>query len=747
MYTIAGKKYFFLLTSFCLCISLCAQSPIIPRPENVIPLKGSFVFSSVTCFDLSSGADADILQLLNNQIEPLVGYAIKGSRSKFTETSISFLANNQLKEEEYHITVSEKSIAVQYGTRASGYAISSIIQLIHFYKSKSGISIPCMLIKDAPEFPWRGMHLDVVRHFFSVNFIKKYIDLLALYKMNSFHWHLTDDQGWRIEIKKHPLLTKVGAWRTGSMVGHYSNQQYDTIRHGGFYTQKEIREVVQYAAQRNISVVPEVEMPGHSLAALSAYPQLACKDSTFAAAKGWGVFDDVYCTKEETFSFLEDVLEEVCSLFPSEYIHIGGDEVPKTRWKSCMNCQARMKSEGLKNEEELQSYFIRRIEKFINSKGKKIIGWDEILEGGLAPNAAVMSWRGIEGGERAAQLKHYVVMSPGSHCYFDHYQSTPEFEPVAIGGFTPLEKVYAYDPLPASLTVEEKQYILGAQANIWTEYITSPQHAEYMALPRMAALAEALWTKKENKEWTDFANRLQSHFKLLEDKKINFSKALYDVRYKTLRNNQSGGLAIELNSAVKGIIRYTLDKSEPVINSPEYQSKIILKTNCVLKAALFINNQRVGKILEKKFYVNSASGKTISFKTQPSKYYNKTEGFSLVNGVLESVSNQREMCTGWCNTDADFIIHFEKEIAVKKLTICFLNDEQNAIFEPLEIKIAYNDDESFISLLQEKLPKDAKNKTITFSLPERKMSSLRIKGINPMKATDSWMLFDEILVE
>jgi hexosaminidase len=374
------------------------------------------------------------------------------------------------------------------------------------------IKLDNLMMDDIPKFQWRGMHLDVSRHFFSKEFIKKYIDYLAMYKMNTFHWHLTDDQGWRIEIKKYPKLTEVGAWRNGSMTGHYTDQTFDDIRYGGFYTQEEIKEIVAYAKERYITVVPEIEMPGHALAALASYPEFSCTGGPFEVGKSWGVFDDVFCPKDETFTFLENILAEVIALFPSEYIHIGGDECPKVRWKSCPKCQKRIKDEKLKDEHELQSYFIQRIEKFVNSKGRKIIGWDEILEGGLAPNAAVMSWRGTEGGIAAAKEKHFVVMSPGSHCYFDHYQGEPKNEPIAFGGYTNVEKVYSFNPIPKELSEEESKYILGAQANVWTEYINTPEHVEYMVFPRIAALSEVLWGTSNPNEYKVFETRLISAF-------------------------------------------------------------------------------------------------------------------------------------------------------------------------------------------------------------------------------------------
>ena len=412
------------------------------------------------------------------------------------------------------------------------YALQTLVQLIPPLEIKTlkeapqkSFLLPYVYIRDQPRYDWRGMHLDVCRHFFPISFVKRYIDLIAAYKMNTFHWHLTEDQGWRIEIKKYPKLTEIGAWRSGTMIGSFKYKQMDTIRHGGFYTQKEIKEVVAYATKRHITIIPEIEMPGHSLAAIASYPWLSCTGKKQEVAKTWGVFDDVYCTKDSTFKFLEDVLTEVMALFPGNYIHIGGDECPKTRWKTCPNCQALMKKENLKDENELQSYFIKRIEKFVNSKGKQIIRWDEILEGGLAPNAAVMSWRGTEGGIAAAKQKHNVVMSPGKPCYFDHYQSRDKTsEPLAIGGFNPLDSVYNYNPTPVSLSDEEAKFIMGAQGNVWTEYILDEKQVEYMAVPRMIALAEVLWTKPENKNFANFIERLNKNKLLLDMWQVYYAK-------------------------------------------------------------------------------------------------------------------------------------------------------------------------------------------------------------------------------
>jgi hexosaminidase len=519
------KKLFLFIFLSTICFGQ-SNLPIIPLPQKMEYHSGNFVLSSKTVIQSKNTSSFEALYLKEN-IKNQTGLELQilaQAPKAVSKINLVFDVEGPVEsnlKEIYKLMVTNQSVTIKAEyNQGIFYGIQTFLQLIPS-KNKAEIKIPCLEINDQPKFNWRGMHLDVCRHYFPITFIKKYIDYLAHYKMNTFHWHLTEDQGWRIEIKKYPKLTEIGAWRNGSMIGRYDDQKFDDIKYGGFYTQEEIKEVVAYASQRHITIIPEIEMPGHSLAALAAYSELSCTGGPFEVGKKWGVFDDVYCPKEETFTFLENVLSEVLALFPSEYIHIGGDECPKTRWKSCSHCQKLIKEKGLKDEHELQSYFIQRIEKFVNSKGRKIIGWDEILEGGLAPNAAVMSWRGTEGGIAAAKQKHYVVMTPGSHCYFDHYQGKPENEPLAIGGFTSLEKVYNFNPMPKELDLEEQKYILGAQANVWTEYILTPEQVEYMIMPRMSALAEVLWGTAKPENYLDFKTRLQAQENWLKNNNIN----------------------------------------------------------------------------------------------------------------------------------------------------------------------------------------------------------------------------------
>lgn len=378
--------------------------------------------------------------------------------------------------------------------------------------------LPAVRIEDAPRFRYRGLHLDVGRHFFPVAFIKKYLDVMAAFKLNTFHWHLTEDQGWRLEIRKYPKLTEVGAWRKETIVGHARKgpKGYDGTPHGGFYTQAEAREIVAYAKARAITVLPEIELPGHSLAALASYPELACTPGPFEVRTTWGISEEVMCPSERTFAFLEDVLREVMDIFPGEYLHIGGDEAPKTRWRESAVAQEVIQREGLADEDELQSWFIRRIERFLNANGRRLVGWDEILEGGLAPHATVMSWRGTKGGIAAAQQGHDVVMCPQEDLYFDHYQADPEREPLAIGGLTTLEETYRYEPIPPELTADEAAHVIGAQGCVWTEYMPTPQHVGYMAYPRALALAELAWSPREARDWDGFRARLPAALALLD---------------------------------------------------------------------------------------------------------------------------------------------------------------------------------------------------------------------------------------
>ncbi|MBN1925172.1 MAG: beta-N-acetylhexosaminidase [Prolixibacteraceae bacterium] len=495
------------------------QPAIIPQPLQMEATPGFYRLNEKTRINYDTGLENEA-GLLVKYIAFKTGLKLEMIPDRNQQNVIRLELSDLVDTPEgYILQVEGHEIWIKAQTTAGiFYGIQSLRQLIPFQKGET-VKIPAVKISDEPRFPYRGMHLDVCRHFFDVDFIKKMLDAMAAHKLNRFHWHLTEDQGWRIEIKKYPELTRIGAWRNSTLIGHASDrpEKFDTIRYGGYYTQEQIKEIVEYAAERHITVIPEIEMPGHAQAALASYPWLGCFDQKVEVWNKWGVSENVYCAgKESTFDFLENVLSEVADLFPGEYIHIGGDECPKANWEKCPHCQSRIKNERLENEHELQSYFIQRIERFLNSKGKRIIGWDEILEGGLAPNATVMSWRGEEGGIAAARQQHDVIMTPNDICYFDHYQAGPEGEPLAIGGMTTVEDVYGYEPVPEVLNQSEQKYILGTQANVWTEYIPTPEHAEYMIFPRLCAMAEVCWTANEKKEYSDFMKRLKAHETILD---------------------------------------------------------------------------------------------------------------------------------------------------------------------------------------------------------------------------------------
>lgn len=530
---------------------------VIPKPLSMEISTGKFLVDSNTKVVGESSLEQEG-QFLADILGVATGENIAFS-SEITKGNIILKLDSAIKNKEgYELIVNYNKIIISgKTTKGVFYGIQTLRQLMPAaIELKDGslkeLTIPAVTIKDNPRYEYRGMHLDVARHYFPVAFIKKYIDLIALHKMNTFHWHLTEDQGWRIEIKKYPKLTEIGAWRHGTIVGHHPGTENDNTKHGGFYTQEEVKDIVKYATSKHVTVIPEIELPGHSGAAIASYPSLSCfpKETTkiyndMGSEKGkemiangtpkivqetWGVMDDVFCAgKEETFKFLEDVLAEVIPLFPSEYIHIGGDECPKGNWKRCPSCQKRMKGLDLKDEHELQSYFIQRIEKYLNSNGKKIIGWDEILEGGLAPNATVMSWRGNKGGVEAVKQQHNVIMSPNHSVYFDHYQNKDKKnEPLAIGGLTTVEDVYNYEPTPEELSDEEQKFILGAQANVWTEYMKTTNYVEYMILPRMSALSEVLWSTKEGKSWEEFNTRLNAFSKRYDTMELNYAKHSLD---------------------------------------------------------------------------------------------------------------------------------------------------------------------------------------------------------------------------
>ena len=704
------KKSAFFFTVFTLYFTLLqAQDNVynlIPFPAQFNGGEGQFFLNAQTKV-IVTAKDAALKPIAQSLINTLktaskLSLAIAVTAAP-TAKNVIYIRQNKalgLGAEGYKLIVSADRVILETATpQGAFYGMQTIFQLLPAAVfSPAPVenitwAMPVCQIQDKPRFVHRGLMLDVSRYFMPVSFVKKYIDLLALHKMNVFHWHLTDDQGWRIEIKKYPKLTQIGSKRKETLVGQYSEnypQKFDGKENGGFYTQAEIKDVVKYAQSKYVTIIPEIEMPGHSSAALAAYPELGCEPSkNYEVATKWGVMNDVYCPTEKTFTFLQDVLTEVFALFPGKYVHIGGDEAPKDAWKQSTFCQELIKKLKLKDEDELQSYFIKRIEKFVNSKKRAIIGWDEILEGGVAPNATVMSWRGTKGGIEAAKEKHNVIMTPNTYYYLDYYQANPAKEPLAIGGYLPIEKVYEYDP-GAGFSPEEQKYILGIQGNVWTEYMPNPAQVEYMTFPRATAIAEVAWVPSGGKNFEDFATRLKAQLKRLEYLNVNFSKRILDVRAITQFNNQ-GQLQVRLEKLDSDSkIYYTTDGKEPSMSSTEYLMPITLDKITTIKAIT-----TAGATFEEKFFIHRAKGKPYTYANVPAEGVD-TDKKKLTDGqVAQSPRNSTEWVR-MSGKDFEITIDLGEVKPVTKVSANFLKIIMNNVFPPTSVEIGLSrDGESF----------------------------------------------------
>jgi hexosaminidase len=689
---------------------------IIPHPAVLHPGQGVFTITRSTSIVVKDNGERASADFLNSYLKRFYGFQLPVKNTD-AKNSISISTKKFITapgKDAYTFTSSATGVVIEGDTYAGTfYGIQTLIQLLPLPNPKSKIpnqklTIRQLTITDYPRFSYRGLHLDCGRHFMPIDFIKKYIDYMALHKLNYFHWHLTEDQGWRIEIKKYPRLTSVGAWRNGTIIGRHPGMGNDHKKYGGFYTQQQVKEIVKYAAGRHITVVPEIEMPGHSSAAIAAYPSLSCfpeeptknyfpKNGKWAGdstgkkvQQAWGIYSDVFCAgKEETFKFLQDVIDEILPLFPGKYLHVGGDECPKANWKRCPNCQQRIKDNKMKDEHELQSYFIQRMEKYINSKGKTLIGWDEILEGGLAPNAVVMSWRGEKGGIEAAKEKHEVIMTPTSHVYFDYSQTENE-DSLVIGGYLPVEKVYSYEPIPAELNPEQAKYVLGAQANVWSEYMSNPRKVEYMLFPRLTALSEVLWSPKENRDWQDFEKRLQAQFKRYDLWKANYSKAYYDLKAVVLPSPDNNGVLWKLESKLSGgIIKYARDVSSLDL---KYTEAININNPTSLSARLYLENKIVSSV-NQLFHFNKATGKKITLNTSPAPAYRGDGAFTLVNGVWneKGLARSKEFL-GFSGADCEAVIDLGKEENFSSVIVHAYRNEASWIWRPLTVEVFLSSD-------------------------------------------------------
>ncbi len=763
---------------------------IVPRPAEIKMHTGKFIINNNTQLVLEGGGLEKIANFLNDYLQTFYGLKLKITKKSGgkNEIVLNFERINNPLPGAYSIEINNAQIYIS-GDNEAGifYGIQTFLQLLPTTNPKlkttsSKLSIPQLSVKDAPRFPYRGMHLDVSRHFFSVDLVKKYLDYLAYHKFNTFHWHLTDDQGWRIEIKKYPKLTSVGGFRNGTIIGRFPGKGNDGIKYGGFYTQEEIKDIVKYAADRYITIIPEIEMPGHSSAAIAAYPQLSCfSDESTKPAKGtawsgsaqgkqvqqaWGVFEDVYSPTEYTFHFLEDVLDEVMELFPSKYIHIGGDECPKENWKRSAFCQQLIKEKNLKDEHGLQSYFIQRIEKYLNSKGKSIIGWDEILEGGLAPNATVMSWRGEAGGITAANQNHNVIMTPENPLYLNHAQVKNE-DSVTQGGFNPIENVYSYDPVSSKLKADKAKYILGAQGNVWTEYIGSKEKLEYMIFPRMSALSEALWSPKEKKDWKDFERRLPAIIDRYEMWGANYSNAYYGLQATVLPTPDYNGVLWKLESKNKNATIGYVEEENTALKTHKPYYKKYSSPILIIKAGSYagwsLNGSGKSNTITQNFSFNKATGKKITLKDEPSINWSGNGAFTLVNGIItDRKLEQSSEWLGFLGKNIEATIDLGKEESIFKVRFNTLKQEGSWIYPPSSVDVQFsNDGEKFYAIDTLAAHASKTDDFRTFSFEGKKKTLITqarfVKVIaknygiiptgQPGAGTPAWLFADEIEVE
>ena len=678
-----------------------ANYEVIPLPQEIKITTGNFVLNDRTSivYPKDNKEMQQNANLLAEYIHQMSGKKLKVTDEPVTSNAIILATGlNTDNAEAYQLKVTKDNVTIT-GTSEAGtfYGIQTLRKSLPI-TDKGDISFPAAEINDYPRFSYRGVHLDVSRHFFPADSVKRFIDMMALHNINRLHWHLTDDQGWRIEIKKRPELTTIGSKRLETVIGH-SSGEYDGIPYNGFYTQDEAREIVKYAQERHITVIPEIDLPGHMQAALAAYPELGCTGGPYEVWKMWGVSEDVLCAgNDKTLTFIEDVLNEIVDIFPSEYIHVGGDECPKVRWEKCPKCQARIKELGLKAdkdhtaEQRLQSYIINYAEQFLNGKGRQIIGWEEILEGGLAPNATVMSWRGIEGGIEAVKHKHDAIMTPSSFLYFDYYQTMDtDNEPPAIGGYVPLEKVYSYEPVPQILTPEEAKHIVGVQANLWTEYIPTYSQVEYMELPRMAALSEIQWTMPEKKEYADILKRLPGLIAVYDINQYNYAKHIFQVKSQYIPDTEANVLNVVLSTIDNTPVYYTLDGSEPTASSYIYTDTLKIGQSCILKA-ITIRPNGSSAVLKEDIKFNKATMKPITMQ-QPINEKYKFEGKNtLIDGLAGSGNYRTGRWIAFYQNDLEAMIDLQQETPISKVWVRTYVEIGEEILDLRELSVAVSND-------------------------------------------------------
>ena len=693
-----------------------ADFNIIPRPQQVnVSNDAPFTLSAKTVISLGTNSQnmKRNANMLASYIEQATGIRPAVGKSKNGTAIVLTIDKTIANAEGYKLDADAKQIRIA-GASAAGvfYGIQTLRKSLPLVNGKaSKVSIPAVHIADAPRFAYRGTHLDVSRHFVTADSVRQFIDMLALHNINRFHWHLTDDQGWRIEIKKYPLLTQIGSKRAETVIGHNSGK-YDGKPYSGFYTQKQIRDIVKYAADRYITIVPEIDLPGHMQAALAAYPDMGCTGGPYEVWQKWGVSDNVLCAgNDKTLTFIDNVLKEITQLFPSKYIHVGGDECPKTQWQKCPKCQARIKAlnleakDGHSAEERLQSYIITHASNYLKSLGRNTIGWDEILEGGLAEGATVMSWRGESGGIAAAKQHHDVVMTPNSYLYFDYYQSLDKAnEPLAIGGYLPLETVYSYEPMPKELTADEARHIIGVQANIWTEYMPTFKQMQYMALPRLAALSEVQWSQPALKDYTSFTNRLTEFTHMYDRLGYNYAKHLYNVAIHVDSDNKWREILIHMTTAGKAEIRYTLDGTEPTVNSTLYTGAIVLQKSAKIRAAAFRDGKR-SSVTSQDISFNKATACPVELLQPTHKNYTYKGGATLTDGLLGDKGFGTGRWLGFSGNDLEAVIDLKQNTDVSSVSLNTCVDKGSWIFDARNIEVSVSaDGKSFTKVASKSLP-------------------------------------------
>ena len=741
---------------------------IVPKPLEMKLNQGAFRFTKDTKL-VAANDQTQVFEVLQNKFVSAAGWNLGVVNTAPSSNFVQLSTDVSLPEEAYNLKVTENQVII-YASGHNGflYGLETIRQLLPVaIESKNVVSnmnwdIPNVEIKDSPRFKWRGFMLDVSRHFFDKDYVMETIDQLAFLKMNTLHLHLVDDQGWRIEIKKYPKLTEVGGFRVDQEDKPWNARPTPELgketTYGGFYTQEDIKEIVAYAESRGITVVPEIEMPAHVMSAIAAYPELSCFQKPIMVPSGgvWPI-TEIYCPgKETTFEFLENVLLEVMELFPSRYIHVGGDEATKTNWEKCPDCKKRIQEEGLENVEELQSYFIRRMERFLSSKGRTLLGWDEILEGGLAPGATVMSWRGVKGGLEASEAGHDVVMTPNSHCYFDYYQGDQDAEPLAWGGNLPLSKVYQFDPVVDGMSEEQAKHVLGGQANLWTEYVPTKAQAEYMTYPRLAALAEAVWSSKDNRNWDDFSNRVSSLFQRYGIMGVNYAKSAYQVTTETSVNTENGVISIALKSEFpQADIRFSLDGSDITSASKKYSAPVDIDRTTNIKAQVFKDGEPVGAIFEKTIKYHKAVGKPVTYINKYHDSYKGAEDLGMVNVVRGSKNFHDGQWQGWLDNDMELVIDLESPTELEKISVGALENQGSGIYFPIQVEVFLSDDgKTFRSAGSVKREYAANNgselKDFVIEIGKQTARYIKVKATNLGTAPTgggSWMFIDEVVVE